>query len=359
MARTIFISYARRDEQQVAQLASDVARSGHVVFYDQELTGGTPWWDRLLEKIEQCDLFMPVVSEQYARSDPCAREATYAAAYGKPFLPVAIGSPNKALFARHIAEMQWVIYNPADRDALLDLSRALNLAEPCPAPPAERPARPDVPISYMDEWVRKIEDPTEMSRADQMLLLSELRARTDPPDREAVDSLLRSFRSRPDIFLGVATEIDAVLATNATGPAPIGAPVASAPPGPPAAPPPSVTPTAPPPGPAPAPSAAPGPGLAPATAPQPMAAARPENYLVWSILVTLFCCLPLGAVAIYYSTQVNKHYDAGDMAKALQASKTTRTWIIVCAVTGLAVFAIYVIAAAASTSSSTTLGPLG
>jgi hypothetical protein len=36
--------------------------------------------------------------------------------------------------------------------------------------------------------------------------------------------------------------------------------------------------------------------------PQPPAGQAPNNYLVWSILVTLFCCLPLGIVAIIKST---------------------------------------------------------
>ena len=31
---------------------------------------------------------------------------------------------------------------------------------------------------------------------------------------------------------------------------------------------------------------------------QPPAGQAPDNYLVWSILVTLFCCLPFGIVAI-------------------------------------------------------------
>jgi uncharacterized membrane protein YvbJ len=32
---------------------------------------------------------------------------------------------------------------------------------------------------------------------------------------------------------------------------------------------------------------------------------KPDNYLVWSILATLFCCLIPGIVAIVYAAQVD------------------------------------------------------
>lgn len=50
------------------------------------------------------------------------------------------------------------------------------------------------------------------------------------------------------------------------------------------------------------------------------------NYLVQSILVTLFCCLPFGIVAIVYAAQVNGKLIAGDVQGAMQASKSARTW---------------------------------
>ena len=40
---------------------------------------------------------------------------------------------------------------------------------------------------------------------------------------------------------------------------------------------------------------------------QPMGAPPPNN-LVWAILSTLFCCLPLGIVSIVYAAQVNGKY---------------------------------------------------
>ena len=54
--------------------------------------------------------------------------------------------------------------------------------------------------------------------------------------------------------------------------------------------------------------------------------ARVPNYLVQAILVTIFCCLPLGIVAIVYAAQVNGKVSAGDHAGAIKASETAKRW---------------------------------
>ena len=50
------------------------------------------------------------------------------------------------------------------------------------------------------------------------------------------------------------------------------------------------------------------------------------NYLVWSILVTLLCCLPLGIPAIIYAAQVNGKVQAGDYPGAMESSKKAKMW---------------------------------
>lgn len=46
----------------------------------------------------------------------------------------------------------------------------------------------------------------------------------------------------------------------------------------------------------------------------------PDNYLVWAILCTVLCCLPLGIVSIIKSTEVNKLWALGDYNGAQKAS---------------------------------------
>ncbi len=52
----------------------------------------------------------------------------------------------------------------------------------------------------------------------------------------------------------------------------------------------------------------------------------PKNWLVESILVTLFCCLPFGIAGIVFASQVNNKYAAGDYNGALQASHDAAKW---------------------------------
>jgi hypothetical protein len=53
----------------------------------------------------------------------------------------------------------------------------------------------------------------------------------------------------------------------------------------------------------------------------------PKTYLTESILVTLFCCLPLGIPAIVKSSQISASYAAGNYALAQQRSTEAAYWV--------------------------------
>jgi Interferon-induced transmembrane protein len=53
---------------------------------------------------------------------------------------------------------------------------------------------------------------------------------------------------------------------------------------------------------------------------------RPKNWLVESILVTIFCCLPFGIAGIVFASSVNSRYDMGDYAGALVQSQQAGKW---------------------------------
>ena len=56
--------------------------------------------------------------------------------------------------------------------------------------------------------------------------------------------------------------------------------------------------------------------------PQPMAPI--PNYLVHAILVTIFCCLPFGIVAIVYAAQVDGKAAVGDYIEREGGQRATR-----------------------------------
>jgi hypothetical protein len=59
---------------------------------------------------------------------------------------------------------------------------------------------------------------------------------------------------------------------------------------------------------------------------RPLAPGAVPNHLVFAILVTLCCCLPLGIPAIVYAGQVNGRLSAGDQAGAQEASRKAQMW---------------------------------
>ena len=88
-------------------------------------------------------------------------------------------------------------------------------------------------------------------------------------------------------------------------------------------------------------------GGGPAYAPYGVPGGYPQhipNYLVQAILVTIFCCLPLGIVAIIFAAQVNGKVAAGDITGAQSASRTARTLVIVPVVVGAVVIGIALLA---------------
>lgn len=77
---------------------------------------------------------------------------------------------------------------------------------------------------------------------------------------------------------------------------------------------------------------------------QPIIDVPPKNWLVESILVTIFCCLPFGIVGIVHASQVNSKLAAGDYNGARIASKEAAKWTKLGFWIGIGVVALYIIA---------------
>ncbi len=70
---------------------------------------------------------------------------------------------------------------------------------------------------------------------------------------------------------------------------------------------------------------------------------RPDNNLIWAILCTVLCCLPLGIVAIIKSTKVNELWAQGNHEGARKAAADTKKYAIWGAVISIAFVIIYFI----------------
>lgn len=68
-----------------------------------------------------------------------------------------------------------------------------------------------------------------------------------------------------------------------------------------------------------------------------------SSYLLPSILVTIFCCIPFGIVAIVYASGVNGKLQAGNYQGALAASNKAKLWCWIAFAIGFACFAYKIV----------------
>ncbi len=91
--------------------------------------------------------------------------------------------------------------------------------------------------------------------------------------------------------------------------------------------------------------------LVQATVLPPSGATMPPNYLVFAILTTLCCCLPMGIPAIIFASQVNSKMAVGDLAGATESSRKAKMWCWIalgCGIlTSIAVTVLYLFMGAA------------
>lgn len=70
---------------------------------------------------------------------------------------------------------------------------------------------------------------------------------------------------------------------------------------------------------------------------------KPDNYLVWAILTTILCCLPLGIVSIVYSSKVDGQYNSGDFAGAQDSANKAKNFAMWAAISGVIIVVLYLI----------------
>lgn len=72
----------------------------------------------------------------------------------------------------------------------------------------------------------------------------------------------------------------------------------------------------------------------------------PKTWLVESILVTLFCCLPFGIVGIVKASQVESLFRQGNYPAAKKASDDAGKWTkwgLICGLLGILIYIVFVV----------------
>ena len=69
----------------------------------------------------------------------------------------------------------------------------------------------------------------------------------------------------------------------------------------------------------------------------------PSNHLVSAILVTIFCCVPVGIAAIVFAIVTNSRLEAGDVKGARSAAKTAGILVNVALICGIVLFSTSIV----------------
>lgn len=212
---TLFVSYARADQAIVLSLVSELRELGYDPFFDQNLTGGQRWWDVLLDRILDAHGFLPVLSEEYRKSEACHLEALWAQNLRVPFVPIDLGQIGPELCEPFIAEANWVRYSLDDRGSVARLARAL-AAMPPSQRPDPLPDRPAIPISYLAATEQEIRKSPALTIERQLVIIATLRAKLGTNEDTSARTLLAELRGRQDITYSNALDIDGLLRWPAT-----------------------------------------------------------------------------------------------------------------------------------------------
>lgn len=210
---TIFISYNRKSEVITKTLIDDMQELGYTIWFDHEISGGQQWWDKILAKIRECDVFLFVTDQESLNSTACKREYSYAADLGKSILPVLVSEEvHVNLLPPELSAIQFVDYRTYDTRAVLRLARALGSLPSSKPLPDPLPAPPEIPVSYLGSLVKQLESDEPMSFAGQSAMLIDLkRSYLDPETTGDARKLLEVLRKRQDLLATVAREIDELL----------------------------------------------------------------------------------------------------------------------------------------------------
>src|SRR4051812_11615080 len=211
----LFTSYSRKDATAVEGLIADLERAHMSVWHDQALHGGDPWWQDILRRTRQCDVFLFALSTNSLTSKPCLAELAYARALGLPILPVQVG-PAGNLRLTPVADIQVVDYQErtlANGVELLDaIQQAATERGRLPEP---LPEAPPVPFEYLLRLGSAI-GAVQLTPDQQGDFIRQLRDCLETEDDEGVRDdareLLRALRRRPDITYRNVTAVDQLLA---------------------------------------------------------------------------------------------------------------------------------------------------
>ncbi len=133
----IFVSYKRADRPFLDLLLPKLRRAHGMesVWFDEHIPGGVNWWQVILSKVAECDVFVFLLSNDSLRSPYCIAEFKEALRLKKPFIPVVCRLqtelpptlPDRVL--RELKKTQWITlvdnHGGIDADSMVNLNESI------------------------------------------------------------------------------------------------------------------------------------------------------------------------------------------------------------------------------------------
>lgn len=193
----------------MSSLHEDLAKLGHVVWRDTDITGGQEWWSEICQQITVCDVFVFAFSGNSARSRYCLAELDYALALGRAILPVDVAPVAPELAPPALRSLQHVSYAERTPESALTLARALGTLNIPLRDVAVSIPPPQAPLSDL-AGVRDEIMSSDLSEEQQLDIVARLK-RDFGAGEDVVVELVRVFRSRQGLPAAIIEELDGLL----------------------------------------------------------------------------------------------------------------------------------------------------
>lgn len=121
--RRTFISYSRINKDFALKLARELRASGFSIWFDQlDIPAGARWDDEVEQALEDCEIFMVILTPASSQSDNVKDEIGYAIDTGKRILPILLENAKVPLRLRRF---QYVDFTAKDYDEGVESAKKL------------------------------------------------------------------------------------------------------------------------------------------------------------------------------------------------------------------------------------------
>lgn len=139
----IFLSYCHKDAEEVYPLLEQMVRDGYRIWYDDGNRPGDDWLENIAQHLNNCQIFIAIISKQSANSHNCRNEVNFAVEAEKKVIAIVLEEFSMPLGMRlQLGRTHFLKRNEFPSDRML-LGKLYDVEElrACRAKPGSLPMR--------------------------------------------------------------------------------------------------------------------------------------------------------------------------------------------------------------------------